>query len=64
MEEEIKMYKIKRRTKSERQAYRDGFVKCAECVEMYLSIGGKKMLESLLMFVESTVDNESESEVK
>ena len=44
------------RTPDEQRAYLDGYEKCAECIEKYLSDEGKKMLELLLMAVRSTVE--------
>ena len=46
------------RTKDEQKAYLDGYEKCAECIEKYLSDEGKKMLELLLMAVRSAVESE------
>lgn len=44
------------RTPDEQRAYLDGYEKCAECIEKYLSDEGKKMLECLLMAVRSAVE--------
>lgn len=46
------------RTPDEQRAYLDGYEKCAECIEKYLSDEGKKMLELLLMAVRSAVESE------
>ena len=45
------------RTPDEQRAYLDGYEKCAECIEKYLSDEGKKMLELLLMAVRSAVES-------
>ena len=50
------------RTKSEQKAYLDGFERCAECIEKYLSDKGKKILECQLMAVRSAVESEDEAE--
>jgi hypothetical protein len=47
---------MKLRTPDEQRAYLDGYEKCAECIEKYLSDEGKKMLEYLLMAVRSAVE--------
>ena len=46
------------RTKSEQKAYLDGFERCAECIEKYLSDEGKQKLRCLLMAVRSAVEIE------
>ena len=51
------------RTKGEQKAYLDGFERCAESIEKYLSAEGKKTLECLLSAVRNAVeieDKESE----
>ena len=50
------------RTPDEQRAYLDGFERCAECIEKYLSDKGKKKLECLLMAVRSAVESEDEAE--
>ena len=58
---------MKLRTKEEQRAYLDGYEKCAECIEKYLSDKGKKILECHLMAVRNAVEIEDiepqESEV-
>ena len=46
------------RTKGEQKAYLDGFERCAECVEQYLTVKGKNILEGLLMAVRNAVEIE------
>ena len=46
------------RTPDEQKVYLDGYEKCAESIEKYLSDEGKKMLELLLMAVRSAVESE------
>lgn len=50
------------RTKGEQKAYLDGYEKCAEGIEKYLSDEGKKKLECLLMAVRNAVEVEDEAE--
>ena len=50
------------RTPDEQKAYLDGYEKCAECIEKYLSDEGKKMLELLLMAVRSAVESKDTTE--
>ena len=50
------------RTKGEQKAYLDGFERCSECVEQYLSDEGKQKLECLLMAVRSAVEIEDVAE--
>lgn len=52
------------RTKSEQKAYLDGFEMCAECIEKYLSVKGKKVLECLLVSVRNAVEIEDIAELK
>lgn len=47
------------RTKGEQKAYLDGYEKCAECIEKYLSEEGKKKLECLLTAVRNAVESEN-----
>lgn len=46
------------RTPDEQKAYLDGFERCAECIEKYLSDKGKKILECQLMAVRNAVEIE------
>lgn len=46
------------RTPDEQKAYLDGFERCAECIEKYLSDEGKKKLGCLIMAVRSAVEIE------
>lgn len=46
------------RTKSEREAYFDGFERYAECVKHYLSDEDKKKLECFLMAVRNAKESE------
>lgn len=46
------------RTKGEQKAYLDGFEKCADCIEKYLTNEGKQKLKCLLMAVRSAVEIE------
>ena len=50
---------MKLRTSDEQKAYLDGYEKCAECIEQYLSDEGKKMLELLLTAVRAVVESEN-----
>jgi len=50
---------MKLRTEGEQKAYLDGYEKCAECIEQYLSDEGKKKLECLLTAVRNAVESES-----
>lgn len=50
------------RTPDEQRAYLDGYEKCAESIEKYLSDEGKKMLELLLTAVRSSVESEDKNE--
>ena len=47
------------RTKDEREAYFDGFERCAECVKHYLSDEDKQKLERFLIAVRSAVEGEN-----
>lgn len=49
---------MKLRTKSEQEAFLDGYETCAECIEPYLSDEGNKVLECLLAAVKSAVEGE------
>lgn len=44
------------RTPDEQRSYLDGYEKCAESIEKYLSDEGKKMLKCLLAAVRSAVE--------
>lgn len=44
------------RTPEEQRGYLDGYEKCAENIEKYLSDEGKKMLECHLMAVRSAIN--------
>lgn len=46
------------RTRGEQKAYLDGFERCAENIEKYLSDKGKNILECHLMAVRNAVDIE------
>ena len=46
------------RTKGEQKAYLDGFERCAECIEKYLSDKGKKILDCQLMAVRNAIESE------
>lgn len=46
------------RTLEEQRSYLDGYEKCAENIEKYLSDEGKKKLECLLMAVRNAVESE------
>lgn len=46
------------RTPDEQRGYLDGYEKCAESIEKYLSDEGKKILKCLLMAVRSAVESE------
>lgn len=46
------------RTKSEQEAFLDGYETCAESIESYLSDEGNKVLECLLAAVRSAVEDE------
>ena len=48
------------RTLDEQKAYLDGYTKCAECIEQYLSDEGKEKLELLLAAVRAVVQSEDE----
>lgn len=50
------------RTPDEQRAYLDGFERCAECIEKYLSDEGKKKLGCLIMAVRSAVEIEDKAE--
>jgi len=47
------------RTLEEQKAYLDGYEKCAECIEQYLSDEGKKILELSLIAVRAVVESEN-----
>lgn len=49
---------MKLRTKSEQEAFLDGYETCAESIEPYLSGYGKKKLNFLLAAVRSAVESE------
>ena len=49
---------MNRRTKGEQRAFRDGYEMCGECIEKYLTEGGKKRLNTLIMSVRNAVDIE------
>lgn len=51
-----KQEKTRLRTKEEQKAYLDGFERCAESVEKYLSDEGKNILECHLTAVRSAVE--------
>ena len=53
---------MKLRTKSEQQAYLDGFEMCANCIKKYLSNKGKNILECQLMAVRNAVEIEDVTE--
>ena len=46
------------RTKGEQKAYLDGFERCAECIEKYLTKEGKQKLKCLLLAVRNAVEIE------
>lgn len=50
------------RTPDEQRAYLDGYEKCAESIEKYLSDEGKKILKCLLMAIRSVVESEDTDE--
>ena len=52
------------RTKSEQEAFLDGFERCAESIVPYLSDYGKKKLNGLLMTVRSAVEGEDKEASK
>lgn len=47
-----------RRTKSEKEAYLDGFEMCAECVESYLPHAGRENLRRLLEVVKNALEED------
>lgn len=46
------------RTKGEQKAYLDGFERCGECIEKYLTKEGKQKLECFLLTVRNAVEIE------
>ena len=52
------------RTKSEQEAFLDGYERCAESIEPYLSDYGKKKLNGLLIAVRNAVEDEDKEASK